>query len=121
MEPTAKLLEDSLLIIWNERDATKRLAAMADIYSPDIAFYEANDGPPFQGYEAINNLIKNLQATWHPDFVFRLTSSAKVNHQVQQVSWELGLPGQPAVANGMDIAITENGKIQSLFLLLNQG
>lgn len=119
MESTAQLLQNSLLIIWNSRNAKERAAAMENIYATDIVFYEANEGPAIMGYEAINNLIATLQAQWPAEFVFELTAPARVNHQVQHIAWRLGVPGQPPVATGMDVAVVENGRIASLHLLLD--
>jgi len=118
MAPTAQLLEDSLLIIWNDRDADNRLEAMKGIYAPDIAFYESNQGEAFVGFEAINDLIAKLQSQWPLEFKFELTAAAKVNHQIQQISWRLGIPGQEPMATGMDVAIIADHKIKSLHLLL---
>jgi hypothetical protein len=119
MESSAKLLEDSLLVIWNDRDPEKRLRAMEEVYATDITFYEANEGPAIVGYEAINNLISKLQEQWPPDFVFVLSRPSHVNHQVQHITWTLGVPGQAPVASGMDVAIVENHQIKSLHLLLD--
>jgi hypothetical protein len=118
MENTAQLLEDSLLVIWNDRNAGNRLEAMKRIYAPGIVFYETNEGDAFEGFEAINELIAKLQSQWSPEFKFELTAPAKVNHHVQHISWKLGIPGQEPVATGMDIAIIEDHKIKSLHLLL---
>ena len=119
MATTAKLLEDSLLIIWNDRDADKRLEAMKAIYHPDIHFFESNEGEPIVGHQAINELISTLQAQWPLEFQFELNKPSQVNHTTQVASWNLGPKGAPPIASGMDVAITENDKIQSLYLFLD--
>ena len=119
MEKSAKLLEDSLLVIWNDRLAENRLAAMKEVYNDNIVFYESNDGPAIIGHQAINDLIAKLQGQWPPEFNFQVTRTAQVNHQVQHISWTLGIPGQIPVASGMDIAIIKDRKINSLHLFLD--
>lgn len=119
MQNSAKLLEDSLLVIWNDRNAENRLTAMQAAYATDIAFYESNDGPAIIGYQAINELITNLQAQWPAEFSFVLSRPPVVNHQVQHIAWTLGVPGQAPVASGMDIAVIEDNKIKSLHLFLD--
>ncbi|QHV95350.1 hypothetical protein [Spirosoma endbachense] len=119
METSAKLLEDSLLVIWNDRNTERRLEAMNEIYAVDIIFYETNEGQPITGYQAINELISGLQTQWPSAFKFELTGPAKVNHQVQHIAWRLGVPGQAQVATGMDVAIIDNHKIKSLHLFLD--
>jgi hypothetical protein len=119
MENRAKLLEDSLLVIWNSRDSASRLTAMKDVYASNIAFYETNESAAIIGYKAINELIAKLQEQWPSEFQFELTAPSNVNHEVQQIAWKLGVPGQAPVATGMDIAFIEDQKIKSLYLFLN--
>ncbi|MVM33672.1 hypothetical protein GO755_26775 [Spirosoma sp. HMF4905] len=119
MEVSAKLLEDSLLVIWNDRNPESRLKAMNEIYAPDILFYESNEGQAITGYLAINELISGLQSQWPSEFKFELTGPAKVNHQIQHIAWRLGIPGQAQAASGMDVAIIDNHKIKSLHLFLD--
>jgi hypothetical protein len=119
MVTTAKLLEDSLMLIWNERNADIRLEAMHKIYASDIHFFESNIAPAIVGYQAINELISNLQKEWSIEFEFELNKPSQVNHSTQIVSWNLGPKGSTPIASGMDIAITENNFIKSLYLFLD--
>lgn len=119
MENSASLLEDSLLVIWNDRQAESRLAAMKAVYADDIVFYESDKGAAVVGHQAINDLIATLQMQWPPEFSFELTRTPQANHQVQYISWTLGIPGQTPVASGIDIALVKDGKIMSLHLFLD--
>ncbi|MVM37347.1 hypothetical protein GO730_06395 [Spirosoma sp. HMF3257] len=119
MTATAELLEDSLLVIWNDRNAEKRLEAMKKIYAPDIHFFESNTGDALVGYQAINELISKLQTEWPIEFQFELNKPSQVNHSTQIVSWNLGPKGATPVATGMDVAIIENDLIKSLYLFLD--
>lgn len=112
------LLQDSLLLIWNNRNSEERLSLMEKIYATDIQFYESDNSEPFVGFESINNLIGKLQQEWAPDFEFVLTETPKSNHSVQHISWKLGT-SELTVATGSDIAITQDNKIKSLYLFLN--
>lgn len=111
------LLQDSLLLIWNNRNSAERLALMEKIYSSDIKFYESDNSEPFVGFESINDLIQKLQQDWSPDFEFVLTETPKSNHNIQHISWKLGSTDQ-TVATGMDVAIIEDKKIKALYLFL---
>ncbi|WP_153797009.1 hypothetical protein [Foetidibacter luteolus] len=119
MATTAKLLEDSLLVIWNDRNADNRLEAMQRIYSPDIHFFEGNSTEAIVGYKAINELISKLQTEWPVEFEFELNKPSQVNHTTQIISWNLGPKGVEPVATGMDVAIIENDLIKSLYLFLD--
>jgi len=119
MENSAQLLEDSLLIIWNNRNSVERLEAMHKIYHQEIHFFESDSGNAIVGYEAMNNLITGLQSEWAPEFSFQLSKPSQTNHNVQIASWTLGIPGDKPVASGMDVAIVENEKIKALHLYLD--
>ena len=114
------LLEDSLLVIWNDRNADSRLAEMKRIYSPDIHFYESDISSGIVGHEAINGLIAKLQVEWPMEFQFTLTRPTRHNHNVQVASWNLGPQGETPVASGMDVAEIEGDLIKSLYLFLDQ-
>ncbi|NUY80288.1 nuclear transport factor 2 family protein [Flavobacterium sp. MAH-1] len=118
MKNRAQLLEDSLLVIWNDRNSQNRLQAMQRIYASDIQFFETDGDEPFVGHDAINDVIGKLQSEWPVEFSFQLTEPAKANNEIQLISWTLGIPGQTPVAKGSDVAIIENGKIKSLHLFL---
>ncbi|MBF9143903.1 nuclear transport factor 2-like protein [Hymenobacter properus] len=116
----AQLLEDSLLVIWNDRDANRRLAAMSSVYASDIAFFEGHGAEPITGHQAINELITKLQAEWPVEFQFKLTKPAQANKAVQLITWQLGADGALPVATGADVAIVENGLIKGLYLFLDR-
>jgi hypothetical protein len=119
MATTAKLLEDSLLVIWNDRNAENRLEAMQRTYATDIHFFESNTGEAIVGHKEINKLISKLQTEWPIEFQFELNKPSQVNHTTQIISWNLGPKGAAPVATGMDVAITENDLIKSLYLFLD--
>jgi hypothetical protein len=116
---SAQLLENSLLVIWNERNADRRLEAMKQTYAPDVHFYEFNTGEAIVGHSAINELISKLQKEWPSESRFELNKSSQVNHQVQIASWNLGPQGMQPVATGMDVAVIENDLIKSFYLFLD--
>lgn len=118
MEASSMLLQDSLLGVWNNRNSAERLTLMEKIYHPDILFFEDDKSEPIVGIESIDILIQKLQQDWPADFEFILTEAPQSNHNIQHISWQLGVSGQQPVLAGVDIAIIEEGKIKSLYLLL---
>jgi hypothetical protein len=119
MTTLAQRLENSLLVIWNDRNAERRLEAMKGAYAPDVHFYEFNAGEAIIGHAAINELISKLQSEWPPESRFELNKPSQVNHQIQIASWNLGLQGMQPVATGMDVAVIENDLIKSFYLFLD--
>ncbi|WP_379966762.1 hypothetical protein [Epilithonimonas sp. UC225_85] len=118
MDTSSELLQDSLLLIWNNRNSAERIALMEKIYASDISFFESDNSEPFVGFKAIDELIQKIQQDWPSEFEFVLTETPKSNHNIQHILWQLGIPTQQPVAKGADIAIIEGGKIKSLYLFL---
>ena len=116
---SAQLLENSLLVIWNERNADRRLETMKQTYAPNVHFYEFDTGEAIVGHTAINELIAKLQSEWPPESRFELSKPSQVNHQIQVASWNLGRQGMQPVATGMDVAVIENDLIKSFYLFLD--
>ena len=119
MTTPAQLLEISLLVIWNDRNADKRLEAMKKTYASDVHFYEFNSGEPIIGHKAINELISKLQSEWPPESRFELNKPSQANHSIQIASWNLGPQGMQPVATGMDVAVIENDLIKSFYLFFD--
>ena len=119
MASPAHLLENSVLVIWSEPNADRRLEEMEKTYAPDVHFYEFNAGEAIVGHAAINELISKLQKEWPPESRFELNKPSQVNHQVQVVSWNLGPHGMPPISTGMDVAVIENDLIKSFYLFLD--
>lgn len=119
MTTPAQLLENSLLVIWNDRNPDRRLEAMKKTYAPDVHFYEFNSGKAIAGHTAINELISKLQSEWVPESRFELNKPSQVNHSIQIASWNLGPQGMQPIATGMDVAVIENNLIKSFYLFLD--
>jgi len=119
MASNAKLLEDSLLVIWNDRNSDRRLEAMKSIYAKNINFFENNTGTAVTGHDSINDLISKLQMEWPVEFQFELNKPSQVNHDVQIVSWNLGPKGTEPIATGSDVAVVEDDLIKTLYLFLD--
>jgi hypothetical protein len=109
------LLERSFTEIWNERDSTRRLAAIERLYAPDFRFFESD--AVFEGRAATQARIEELQGQWPAGSFFQFDGAARVNHNLVQLSWNLGPAGHPLIF-GMDVAVVEQGMIKSLYLFL---
>ena len=118
MMSQAQLLETSLLVIWNDRNADRRLEMMKKTYTADVQFYEFNDAKPIVGFAAISDVITKLQAAWPAESVFKLNKPSQVNHSIQIACWDLGPQGAPSIAKGIDVAVIENSLIKSFYLFL---
>ena len=113
----ANLMLKNLSAVFGERDNKRRMAAIKHLYSEDAVFFEADQ--QFEGFQAISDAVAALQASFPADFEFSAAAPPVRNHDVGRLFWQLGPPGAPPVANGMDIAHLKDGRIHSLYVFLN--
>lgn len=108
------LLHRNLLGVFNERDESRRLPLLAELYAPDARFAD-HDGVAV-GPEAINEKIRDLHART-PGFEFVPGAS----HDVQDLAtleWSYGPAGADPVVNGTDVMIVRDGRIAALYVYL---
>lgn len=105
-----------LFDVFNERDADKRRAAIARVYSPDVKFIDPDE--VVSGCDALDVKAGRLLAE-APEFVFSGGGQIMVNHDLGYLAWNFGPAGQPAVVRGMDIALVQDGVISTIYTLLN--
>jgi hypothetical protein len=113
------LLERNLLEVFGQADSVRRAAAIAQLYTADCTFFEAEE--EVTGREALNAKVGAiLKGGGAPGFVFRAAWPAQVNHNLGRLQWHLGPAGAPPVVTGMDIAVFERGRIRALYTFLDK-
>ena len=110
-----ELMQANLFEVFNERDDDRRRAAIVRTYSPDVTFSDPE--AKVTGHDEVNAKAAGLLAD-APGFVFMAAGPALVNHNLGYLAWKFGPEGAPPVVHGVDIALVENGVIQSLYTLL---
>jgi hypothetical protein len=104
------LMEKNLIEVFGQRDFSRREAAIAEIYTEDCTFFEADE--QIVGRDALNAKIgRILQEA--PGYVFRATGPAQLNHNLGRLQWRFGPAGAPPVVTGMDVAVFEHGRIRA--------
>jgi hypothetical protein len=111
------LMERNLLEVFGQRDAARRAAAIAELYTTDCTFFEAEE--QVTGREALNAKVGSFLKD-APGFVFRAAGPAQVNHDLGRLRWQFGPAGVPPVVTGMDIAIVAHGRIRALYTFLDE-
>lgn len=111
-----QLLVRNLLEVFDERDAAARAQAIAAIHAPDVAFYEPDQVT--RGHEALGVQVQTLLDE-APGFVFRASSELTTNHDLQRLAWQFGPDGGEPAVTGTDIALVSNGRIVSLYTLID--
>ena len=113
----ADLMERNLLEVFGQVDSARRAAVIAELYTADCTFFEAEE--EVTGRDALNvkvgSILKDASG-----FVFRAVRPAQVNHDLGRLRWQFGPPGAPPVVTGMDIAVFEDGRIRALYTFLDE-
>ena len=112
-----RLMERNLLEVLGQRDSARRAAAIAELYTTDCTFFEAEE--EVTGWEALNAKVGSILKD-APGFVFRLAGPAQVNHDHGRLPWEFGPEGTAPVVTGMDIAVFERGRIHALYTFVDK-
>jgi SnoaL-like domain len=117
MDDMANLVQ-RYLQTWNETDSDLRLQAIEDVWTEDGTYVDplAN----VAGATQISNLIAAVQEQL-PGLVFRLRDGVDAHHNVARFGWEL-VPagGGESVVEGFDVAVFENGRIDSVLGFLDK-
>src|ERR1700756_5899187 len=97
-----ELLHRNLQEVFGEGDATRRRAAIAELYTEDCELYV----PPgkFVGPEALDKFAGDLRAT-HRHFVYTPHGEAQTLHNAGRLTWGSGPRGGPPNYTGFDVVI----------------
>lgn len=111
------LLRANLEQVFNERDDTKRAAAIAALYTQAPVMYEPSR--PVHGQDAICRVASDLLKQFGPTFRFRAEGVAVGHHGMATLRWTAGEPDVPPVVQGFDTAEILDGRIARLWVLID--
>src|SRR5882672_11978045 len=113
----APLLHANLVQVFGERDRQRRQAAIAAIYAPDAVLYEPHAAAT--GYEAIDEAVAALLASLPSEFAITAQGPAVGHHGIARLRWSAGPANGPAMVTGTDVGLVAEGRIRSLYVLLD--
>jgi hypothetical protein len=101
----------SLLDVFTQRDRRQRAAAIGEVYTPDIIFYEEDATVTGAGglHERVQQLLDGA-----PGFVFRPVGRPVIHRGLGRQQWTFGPPGGTRVVYGTDIARIIGDRIDAL-------
>jgi hypothetical protein len=105
------LMQANLARVFGERDASRRMKAITELYADDAILYEPPDASA-TGHAAINQAVEALLANLPPNFVFTAIGAAVGHHGMGRLRWRSGPPNGPAAVTGMDVAQFEGAHAQ---------
>ncbi|AFL89880.1 hypothetical protein Terro_3668 [Terriglobus roseus DSM 18391] len=116
-EHESPVIVRNLLEVFNEKDETKRLQVLQELYVPEAVFFE--DDASFKGHEAINLRVTEVLQTLPPSALFRAAGAVTQNHNLARLPWTLALEDGSVLASGMDIVTLEGERITALYIFIN--
>jgi hypothetical protein len=111
------LMQANLMRVFGEREAARRIKAIAELYANDAILYEPD--ATATGHAAISQAVQTLLSSLPPNFVFTAIGPAVGHHSLGRLRWQSGPPGGPAAVTGTDVARIEAGRIQTLHVFLD--
>lgn len=110
-------LVDRYIAVWNETDATRRAALIAETWTADATYHD----PMMQGdgYAGISQLVAAVHERF-PAFRFSRLGEADFHGEYLRFSWALGLDGEEAMVKGTDFALLEEGRLRKVTGFLDQ-
>ncbi|MFP3991436.1 nuclear transport factor 2 family protein [Streptomyces sp. E11-3] len=107
------------LAIWNEADADKRAAAIAELFTADAPYIDPLAA--VEGHEGIGAVIAGARDQFK-GLIFELIGKVDTHHNIARFQWGLVTePGSEPIAIGFDVAVTaEDGRIKGVYGFLDK-
>lgn len=112
------LLTRNLQDVFGEDDAKLRRAAIDEIYTEDIVFYESNKNV-YRGRDEIDRVAGALRAQ-HADFRYQVIAGSEEVGDGGRIQWLEGRPGEAPVVAGTDFVIARDGRISAIYFLFDK-
>lgn len=113
---THELLYRNLQEVFGEGNATRRRAAIEELYTEDCVLYVPMD--QFVGRDALDKFAGDLRAT-HPHFVYTPHGKPQSLHNAGRLAWGSGPRGGTPEYTGTDVIIVRDGRIAALYVFLD--
>jgi hypothetical protein len=110
------LLLRNLQEVFGEGDATRRRAAIKELYTEDCTVLLPIGR--HVGHAALDRVAAELRAG-HPNFVYLPHRAPQTVQDGGRLAWGSGPPGEPPRYTGLDFIIVRNGKIAVLYVFLD--
>lgn len=111
------LMQANLARVFGERDASRRMKAIAELYAGDATLYEPD--ALATGHAAISHAVEALLSSLPPNFAFTAIGPAVGHHGVGRLRWQAGPPNGPVAVTGTDVARFEGSHIQTLHVFID--
>ena len=112
------LLLRNLQDVFGEGDPARRRAAIDELYTEDVVFYDPNKGV-YRGRDEIDRVAGAIRAT-HPDFRYEPITEPEEVGDGGRIQWVEGRPGEAPAHAGTDFIIARDGRIAAVYLFFDK-
>jgi hypothetical protein len=112
------LLLRNLQDVFGENDPKRKSAAIDELYTEDVVFYDPSKGV-YRGRDEIDRIAGAIKAT-HPDFSYQPIAEPEEVGNGGRVPWVSGRPGEAPEYAGTDFIIARNGRIAAIYLFFDK-
>lgn len=112
------LLIRNLSDVFGENDPVRRRAAIDELYTEDVVFYDPSKGE-YRGRDEIDRIAGTIKAT-HPDFQYQTIAEPEELGNAGRVPWVSGRPGELPTYAGTDFIVARDGRIAAIYLFLDK-
>ncbi|MBB4683378.1 nuclear transport factor 2 family protein [Amycolatopsis jiangsuensis] len=106
------------LAVWNETDASRRRALIAEVFTPDASYTDPLGTAT--GHDAIDGFIAGAQEQF-AGLVFSLPAEPDAHHDLARFQWNLCTPAAPdPLAIGFDVIELADGRITKVHGFLDK-
>src|SRR5437763_9501686 len=112
------LLKRNLQDVFGENDPERRRAAMQEIYTDDVVFYDPSKGV-YRGHDEIDRIAGAIRDT-HPEFTYQPIAEPEEVGNGGRVPWVSGRPGNAPEYAGTDFIVVRDGRIAALYLFFDK-
>jgi len=110
MDNLTELL-DRYIAMWNETDPERRHALIAQIWTEDARYVDPVSEA--EGRASIDAMVYGVHERF-PGHRLRRTSDPDAHHDRVRFAWELAPQTGPAVVKGIDFAVIDGQRLQSV-------
>lgn len=114
----ATLLKRNLYDIFGQNDPVRRRAAIDEIYTEDIVFYDPFNNV-YRGRDEIERVAETLRKQ-HPDFQYQPIHEPEVVGNAGRIQWLEGSPGKTPEVGGTDFIVSRDGRIAAIYLFFDK-
>ena len=112
------LLIRNLRDVFGENDPARRRAAIDELYTDDVVFYDPSKGA-YRGRDEIDLVAGKIKAT-HPDFRYQVIGEPEELGNGGRARWVSGRPGEAPAYAGTDFIIARDGRIAAIYLFFDK-